>query len=54
MSLFPGYSGFGVDEARADTVRVYLPLDTEAMRTVERPVVLAGRLPDPLRADEAV
>jgi hypothetical protein len=54
VSLFAGYSGFGVDEAPADTVGVYLPLDAEAMRTVERPVVLSGRLPDPRRADEAV
>ncbi|WP_307874669.1 ABC transporter permease [Frankia nepalensis] len=29
-------------------------MDDETMRTVERPAVLAGRLPDPARADEAV
>ncbi len=31
-----------------------LPADVEVMRTVERPVVLAGRPADPARADEAV
>ena len=29
-------------------------MDDEGMRTVERPAVLAGRLPDPARVDEAV
>ncbi len=31
-----------------------VPLDTEIFQTVERPVVLAGRLADPTRVDEAV
>lgn len=31
-----------------------LPADADVMQTVERPVVLAGRLADPTRADEAV
>jgi hypothetical protein len=30
------------------------PMDTELMRTIERPVVLRGRLADPARVDEAV
>ncbi len=54
LSVFNGYTGFGVDEAPGQTVGLYVPSDTEAMRTVERPVVLAGRLADPARADEAV
>src|SRR5919199_335578 len=32
----------------------YPPADDELMQTVERPVVLAGRLADPARVDEAV
>jgi hypothetical protein len=30
------------------------PADDEVMRTIERPVVLEGRIPDPARADEVV
>lgn len=54
MSTFPAYTGFGIDEAPANTVQVYLPGDAEAMHTIERPVILDGRLVDPARADEAV
>ncbi len=54
LTTFPPYSGFGVEEAPSDPVGAYLPADAEAMRTVERPVILAGRLADPRRADEAV
>lgn len=54
LSAYPGYSGFGVDELPAETRVRYMPLDDEAMRTLERPVVLAGRLANPARADEAV
>jgi FtsX-like permease family len=54
LATFPGYAGFGIDEAPGQTVQLYLPADPEAMRTIERPVVLEGRLADPARADEAV
>ena len=54
ISGFNGYTGFGVDEAPDETVNRYLPADTDAMRTVERPAILAGRLADPARYDEAV
>ncbi len=54
LATFPGYSGFGIDEAPGQTVQRYLPADPEAMHSIERPVVLDGRLADPTRADEAV
>lgn len=46
-----GLSFEGVTES--DEV-FYLPDGTDLMRTLERPVLLDGRLPDPARADEAV
>ncbi|MGQ0716443.1 MAG: ABC transporter permease [Pseudonocardiales bacterium] len=54
LATFPGYSGFGIDEAPGETVQRYLPADPEAMHSIERPVILDGRLADPARADEAV
>ena len=39
--------------AESDEV-FYLPEGSELLRTLERPVVLDGRLPDPGRADEGV
>lgn len=54
LATFPGYAGFGIDEAPGETVQRYLPADPEAMHSIERPVVLDGRLADPTRADEAV
>jgi hypothetical protein len=54
VTTFPSYTGFGVEEVPGDPVGRYLPADDQVMRTVERPVVLAGRLADPTRPDEAV
>jgi FtsX-like permease family len=48
------FSGFEIDGRPADDTFMLPPADTEAMSTVERPVVLAGRLADPARADEVV
>ncbi|MBM7787648.1 ABC transporter permease [Tenggerimyces flavus] len=53
-STFNGYTGFGIDEVPGQTVGLYVPADSDAMRTIERPAVLAGRLADPTMADEAV
>ena len=54
LTTYAAYSGFSIDEAPSDPVRRYIPIDPQAMRTVERPVVLAGRLTNPTRADEVV
>ncbi|GAA4578111.1 hypothetical protein GCM10023194_00110 [Planotetraspora phitsanulokensis] len=48
-------SGFGVDGIPlADNVSAFPVVDDEVLHTIERPVVLEGRLPDPARADEVV
>src|SRR5215470_793703 len=54
LTTFPAYTGLFTDVAPADTPSPFVPADTEAMRTIETPVVLTGRLADPARPDEAV
>ncbi|WP_214106934.1 ABC transporter permease [Acrocarpospora catenulata] len=54
VTTFPAYTSLPLDERPDDSISSFIPADTEAMRTIERPVVLAGRLPDPARPDEAV
>ncbi|HEX5295816.1 MAG TPA: FtsX-like permease family protein [Streptosporangiaceae bacterium] len=54
LTTFPAYTSLPTDAAPDDTQNSFVPADTEAMRTIETPVVLAGRLADPARPDEAV
>jgi len=54
LTTFP-VSGFGVDGIpMSESPSTFPPADDEVLRTIERPVVLEGRLPDPARIDEAV
>ncbi|MCW2631816.1 MAG: hypothetical protein JWR88_778, partial [Pseudonocardia sp.] len=53
VATFP-VSGFDIDGIPREAAASTFPFDRNAMDTVERPVVLAGRLPDPNRVDEAV
>lgn len=54
LTVFPGYTGLPIAGIDDDSITSFIPADTEAMRTIERPVVLEGRLADPTRPDEAV
>ncbi|GII31594.1 ABC transporter permease [Planotetraspora mira] len=54
LTLFP-VSGFGVDGIPwTDHVDAFPPVDDQLLRTIERPVVLDGRLPDQTRVDEVL
>ncbi|GAB1822450.1 ABC transporter permease [Herbidospora sp. RD11066] len=53
-TTFPGYIPVIVAEDPGDDPSPFIAADTEAMTTIERPVVLAGRLPHPASPNEAV
>jgi hypothetical protein len=54
LTTFPAYTSLPTDAAPDNTPNGFIPADTAAMRTVETPVVLAGRLADPASPAEAV
>jgi CheY-like chemotaxis protein len=54
LTLFPAYTSLTIAGIDDDSITSFIPADTDAMRTIERPVVLEGRLADPTRPDEAV
>jgi len=55
LTTFPAYSGLLTDATPGDDApSPFIPADDEAMRDIEVPVVLAGRLPDPASPAEAV
>ncbi|HEX8771507.1 MAG TPA: FtsX-like permease family protein [Acidimicrobiales bacterium] len=54
LTLFPGYTGLTIAGIDDDSLTSFIPADSDAMHTIERPVVLEGRLANPTRPDEAV
>ena len=55
LTTFALTGAYVVDELPPGSYAASFPFaDDEVFRTIERPVVLAGRLPDPARADEVV
>ena len=53
LTKFPVAFSFALDCCRGASTE-WAPADTELTRTIERPVILEGRLFDPRRADEVV
>ncbi len=54
LTTFPAYTGLPIDGVASDQITPFIGADRAGMHTIEAPVVLAGRLADPARADEAV
>jgi hypothetical protein len=54
LTTFPAYTSLPTDVAPDDTPNGFVPADTEAKRTIETPVVLAGRLAASTSPAEAV
>jgi len=54
LTKFPAYASLTIVEAPDDSLTPLVPADAAGMRTIERPVLLTGRLADPARPDEVV
>jgi hypothetical protein len=54
LTTFPAYTSLPIDGVASDQITSFIPADPFAMRAIEAPVVLTGRLADPARGDEAV
>ena len=54
LTVFPGYTDLTIAGIDEDSLTSFIPADTDAMQTIERPVVLEGRLANATRPDEAV
>ena len=54
LTTFPAYTSLIIVEAPNDTLTPLVPADADGMHTIERPVLLKGRLTDVTRPDEVV
>ncbi|MFN2518502.1 MAG: FtsX-like permease family protein [Jatrophihabitantaceae bacterium] len=54
LTTFPAYASLSILESPNDALSPLVPADADGMRTIERPVLLSGRLSDPTREDEVV
>jgi hypothetical protein len=54
LTTFPAYTSLPIDGVASGQITPFILADRAGMRTIEAPVVLAGRLADPARADDAV
>jgi len=47
LTTFPAYTSLPIDGVASDQITPFIPADRAGMRTIEAPVVPAGRLADP-------